>query len=442
MPNFYKPKKKSDLIGKKCNVVIEQLDINCDGVARVDGKPLFVPFALPGEKVLVKISEQKSKYARATLLNVIESSKQRVDATCQHYQHCGGCQLQHLSEHEQLVVKKQKVSQLFQRNADIADLPWQSPIQSRAWHYRRKARLGVQYNKKNGAVVGFRRASTNVLMPIKECPILFGVEKGYLSSLSQLVNNELRHNLIGHIDLILLDSCCPIVTFRVLKTLTDGEINAIRAWSEGNLSIVYSQNNQGDIQDLFAQNALLEYEIDTNVRIRFSPKDFIQVNAQVNESMVQLALSWLACDKSDHVLDLFSGLGNFSLPLAKRVSQVYGVEGVDSMVNKAAFNAKLNGIENCSFFQADLNDKWPSLPWNSEKINKALIDPARAGAFEAIKQLLGLAPAVVVYVSCDPATLARDAKVMVDAGYKIEKIALVDMFSQTKHIETMVLFSR
>jgi 23S rRNA (uracil1939-C5)-methyltransferase len=186
----------------------------------------------------------------------------------------------------------------------------------------------------------------------------------------------------------------------------------------------------------------LSYVLEDEINIHFSNTDFIQVNQQVNLRMITQALDWLKPEANDQILDLFCGLGNFSLPLAKRVAKVVGVEGVQLMVNKAQANAQLNNIDNCQFYQADLNSQWLSNSWAKNNFTKVLLDPARAGAEQAVEQITQLNVATILYVSCDPTTLAIDSQHLLEKGYSIVKIGLIDMFSQTKHVETMVLFQR
>jgi len=186
----------------------------------------------------------------------------------------------------------------------------------------------------------------------------------------------------------------------------------------------------------------LHYPLINNIEIDFEVQHFIQVNHDVNVKMVQQAITWLSLNCDDIVLDLFCGLGNFSLPIAKNVAHLVGIEGVQLMVDQADKNAKKNNINNCSFYQADLNSEWGEVSWAALKFNKVLLDPARAGAYEAVQQITKMNIAEILYVSCDPATLAKDSEYLIGQGYQIEKIALMEMFSQTKHIETMVLFSR
>ncbi|MCW8833033.1 MAG: 23S rRNA (uracil(1939)-C(5))-methyltransferase RlmD, partial [Colwellia sp.] len=204
--------------------------------------------------------------------------------------------------------------------------------------------------------------------------------------------------------------------------------------------VIFDLGN-GQKEHLSAEQSL-RYTLANNIAITFTDDDFIQVNQEVNEAMVAQALDWLALEPSDQVLDLFCGLGNFSLPIAKKVDKVIGVEGVQAMVDKAKANAINNQLDNCQFYQADLNSHWLEQPWAKSQYTKVLLDPARAGAEQAVLQLATLAIPSVLYVSCDPATLARDSKLLLAQGYRIVKIGVIDMFSHTKHVETMVLFSK
>lgn len=203
-----------------------------------------------------------------------------------------------------------------------------------------------------------------------------------------------------------------------------------------------NRDKQTNILTTDRSNSELSYMLEDDMHIHFSNTDFIQVNQQVNMAMIEQALTWLKPDSKDQVLDLFCGLGNFSLPLAKKVAKVIGVEGVQSMVDKALANAKMNKIDNCQFYQADLNSEWLLNTWAKNNFTKVLLDPARAGAEQAVKQIAKLNIATVLYVSCDPTTLAIDSQILLEKGYSIVKIGLIDMFSQTKHVETMVLFQR
>lgn len=455
MVNFFKASPKTQKLGKQCNIKISRLDFNGCGVGTYQQKSIFIDGTLPGETVVAKIIEQKNKYARGKLLEVLSTSEHRVKAACQHFLSCGGCDLQHLQFKEQLSFKQQKVVELFQRqsitknNAESSvqenpklssqnTLPWHEPIISQAWHYRRKARIGVQYNKSGQPTIGFRQRASNQLVAIKKCPVLVEPFDDLFKPLNELLGKLSGVNPIGHLEVISTTSKTIIVRQLVQMSAQDKALWL--AFSEQYHCQIMI--DEGKSISALSQCESLSYQIDDDINLTFNADDFIQVNHDVNTEMVTQALDWLALEPQDNVLDLFCGLGNFSLPLSKRVSNVIGVEGVDKMVSQARQNALDNNLTNCQFYQADLNSDWQSFSWANETFNKVLIDPARAGAYKAIEQLVKLNIPKLLYVSCDPSTLAKDSALLLSYGYNIEKISLIDMFSQTKHIETMVLFVR
>jgi 23S rRNA (uracil1939-C5)-methyltransferase len=468
MVNYFKPavKAKSPAINQRATVTIDKLDMNGEGVARWNNKPLFVTAALPKEVVDVKVTEQRNKFARAKLISIKKRSDLRVEPQCHHFAQCGGCDLQMLSSSAQLDFKKQKVTELFSRSlhahyhkeqSTALVLPWQPPINSAAWHYRRKARIGVQFNKKAQATIGFRQKSTNQLVAIKSCSVLVEPFNTIFSKLNNVLAQLTVKAAIGHIEVIEADNIVKAVPLQISeKKLAVLIIRQLKAMSldDKTLWLSYAEKYNWHIlvDDGHQQQPLnktkadakpaFTYTLDDDTTIYFSANDFIQINHQVNKTMVNQALTWLNVSPSDHILDLFCGLGNFSLSLAKHCASVVGVEGVQVMVDKAASNAKVNGINNCQFFQADLNSPWKPKLWaNSKVFDKVVLDPARAGAEQAVYQIAALNIPTVLYISCDSATLARDSAVLLSKGYTLDKISLMDMFPQTKHVETMVLFT-
>ena len=471
MANFFQVSNKKSVKAqekKKLTVNIERLDSNGCGVAFYQSKPVFIHGSLPNENVDIKIVEQKHKYALAKLLTINKPSQHRVTAKCQHFTLCGGCDIQHLEYSQQLDFKKNKIISLFSRagivDNIVAELPWENPIVSSPWEYRRKARIGVQFDKNAQATIGFRQKSTNQLVAVKSCPVLVEPATDIFPLLKTLINKLSVKKAIGHIEVIspedLDDNELATVdihnTNKPLKKLTliIRQIRAInehdhqlwQEYAENNCWDIYFQTNGNNTKRITKSSlelaSSLHYRLVNDIQINFSSTDFIQINQQVNVAMVEQALDWLSPQKNDTILDLFCGLGNFSLPLAQQAKQVIGVEGVQSMVDKASANAKCNHIDNCHFYQADLNSEWLSNTWAQHEFSKVLLDPARAGAEFAVKQVAELNITTILYVSCDPTTLARDCQILISKGYKIERIGLIDMFSQTKHVETMVLFSR
>ncbi|MCJ8296546.1 MAG: 23S rRNA (uracil(1939)-C(5))-methyltransferase RlmD [Colwellia sp.] len=467
MANFFKVKIKEKTFNQQLTVSVEKLDINGVGVGRWQNKPIFIAGALPNEVVEAKVIEQKSKYARAKLISIAKQSKNRVEPQCQHFGVCGGCDLQMLAIDEQLIFKQIKVGDLFSRFFSVQgitkkfvdkDLPWQAPIKSSPWHYRRKARIGVQFDKKSHATIGFRQKSTNQLAAIKSCPVLVEPLNVIFPLLKKLVAQLTVQSAIGHIEVIQADiiETNPaeqrqsdnhvVLVIRQLKVMNEADIKLWQSYARQYCwhVIIDDGNKQLPLTGIKEGSSLvLSYELADKSKIYFASSDFIQINHQVNNAMISQALAWLNLLPSDNVLDLFCGLGNFSLALAKHAELVVGVEGVQVMVDKASHNARVNGIDNCQFYQADLNSNWLLESWAKDQVfDKVLLDPARAGAEQAVSQIAELKIPSVLYVSCDPATLARDSAILVSQGYTLDKISLMDMFSQTKHVETMVLFTQ
>ncbi len=456
MANFFKPSTKTQSTGKLISVEITRLDPNGCGVAIHQKKPIFIENTLVGEKVNAKIVKLKSKYSKANVSEILTSSPHRVEPKCSHFKQCGGCNIQHLNYSQHLPFKQQKVTDLFARNNMKGLLPWAESITGKQWHYRRKARIGVQYNKLGEPIVGFRQKKSNTLINIKSCPVLTESISDIFFELKNILKQLTLSQSVGHIEVI--DTQCITIVIRQLIPLTDHDAQLWLNIAEKLQWQVYIDDGKSvvpltPIAPLYYQLQLAKHhssktsETQSNhhslrydVTIQFEPKDFIQINHEINEKMIVQALQWLALKQSDIVLDLFCGLGNFSLPIAQNVEKVIGVEGMQSMVDKAIYNANTNGINNALFYQADLNNDWGSEPWVKLKYSKLLLDPARAGAYEALLQSIKLSIPTILYVSCDPVTLAKDSQLLQQNGYKIEKITIMDMFVHTKHIETMVLF--
>jgi 23S rRNA (uracil1939-C5)-methyltransferase len=438
MANFFKAAPKKQQLGQEVNVNVTRLDFNGCGVGLYNKKPIFIDGALPEELIQVKVVEQKNKYSRGKIVNILTSSKQRVEANCQHFLACGGCDLQHLSPTAQLTFKQQKVTELFARNNHVKQLPWQMPLVSKTWHYRRKARIGVQYNKAGQATIGFRQRGSNQLINIKKCPVLVEPLTTLFVPLKKLLSQLSGKNAVGHIEVIATKKVTLVV--RQLVKLSQQDQQHWQTFSENFCCEILFDNGENISPLLENMPLTLQYELTDNIVISFTSDNFIQVNHDINKQMINQALGWLNITKQDCILDLFCGLGNFSLPMAKKAAQVIGIEGVDAMVSRAQENAQQNGLDNCEFYQADLNSNWQNEAWSKNKYTKLLLDPARAGAYQALHQLATLNIEKVLYVSCDPASLAKDSELLLAQGYRIEKMSLMDMFSHTKHIETMVLF--
>jgi len=424
------------------NIKVEKLDHRGRGLAHFQNKPLFIDGALAGELLEVQIVESKKRYSKAKIKKIIKASELRITAACPHYQECGGCHLQHLNQDAQIEIKSDGLLSLFKRFAKQVPQQLENPITDSAWAYRRTARFGLQFDKKNKKLqMGFRRAQTNDLIDQKVCPVLLPALEGLIVPLKNLLNSLECKRDLGHVELLHADQGA-VILLRHMKTLSSPDLKLIEAFSEQQKVNFFAQAASNQSVCL-AGEAQLSYRLpEWDCTLSFTPTDFLQVNSNINEKMVSQALQWLALEKTDSVLDLFCGLGNFTLPIARQVESVVGIEGVQKMVDRATENAQLNNLHNAKFYQADLSGAdIIRQEWAKQSFNKVLLDPARAGALDCLDFIAQKKPSHILYVSCDPLTLARDSQVLLDKGYKLDKLGLLDMFPQTAHMESMALFT-
>jgi len=423
------------------DVKVEKLDHRGRGLAYFQGKPLFIDGALSGELLDVQIIETKKRYSKANIKTIIKASELRITAACPHYQECGGCDLQHLPQTAQIQIKSDGLISLFKRFANQAPQKLEAPITDQAWAYRRTARLGLQFDKKTKQLkMGFRRARSNDLIDQKVCPVLLPELECLIPSLKVLLNSLQCRADLGHVELLYADQGA-VVLLRHMKTLTASDLKLISTFAEQQKLNFFAQASP-NLCVCLAGEENLSYQLpEWDCVLHFRPTDFLQVNANINQKMVAQALQWLALEKTDQVLDLFCGLGNFTLPIARHAASVVGVEGVQKMVDRACANAALNKQDNAQFYQADLSaENLTQQEWAKQRFNKVLLDPARAGAGDCLAFITEKKPSHIVYVSCDPLTLARDSQVLLDKGYQLDKLGLLDMFPQTGHMESMALF--
>ena len=444
---FGRPKKSKPKITDQL-LSIESLSIEGRGVARSQGKTLFVDGALPGEQVTAKITQDHKSYAQAQLVEITTPSEQRIDAACEHYNHCGGCQLQHLSAQGQLEHKQQAVLSLLQHNAKTTPKTVELALQSPAYHYRRSARIGVNQLSQSGvAIVGFRRANSAKLLQVSNCKILpenmLNLFDELRNSLDQIDNAK----SITHVEFLQGDNSGAL-TFRCKAQLKNAAkkqlLSLLDNLSRDSLAIQGYLRYDNETVALAQYSEPLSYQIN-DLQLTFKSGDFLQVNAQVNQQMINRALDWLSVNEQDKILDCFSGLGNFSLPLATKAGQVVGVEGSERMVERAAFNAALNGLDNCQFYSSNLSDNIQDQDWTDHTFNKLVLDPPRSGASELIEHIFQSPMAKqlthILYVACDPSSLARDTKLLNENGFEMSKFCVMDMFPNTTHIESMALFT-
>ncbi|MBD1575152.1 MULTISPECIES: 23S rRNA (uracil(1939)-C(5))-methyltransferase RlmD [Vibrio] len=446
MANFYQTKKPQASRAQHQLVTIERLDHQGAGIAYQNKKPIFVEGTLPSERVLVQMVEEKSKFSKAKLIKVEQASTQRIDAFCPHYQECGGCNLQHLSHDDQIAHKAQSLTQLMTKFAGKAlknsmenqgELPLAAPIIANDTGYRRRARISLMFDIKTQSLqFGFRQKSSKNIVNVTDCPVLEPQLNALLPSIKALLDTLEQPRKLGHVEVV-FDGTNKAMLLRHTAALTAQEHQSLVDFAKHNALTLYLSPNQGEL-DCVVGEALVCQE--TGSKIAFLPNDFIQVNQNVNQAMVEQAVDWLGLTSQDRVLDLFSGLGNFSFSMAKQAEHVVGIEGVEAMVQRATENAKLNNIENVEFYQADLEQDLLQAPWAKKQFNKVLLDPARAGASGIIERIASLGAQAVVYVSCNPATLARDSQNLLNQGYELHKLGMLDMFPHTSHLESMALF--
>lgn len=449
MAQFFKEKaNKSKQLSSKLSLSVTQLDHLGAGMALHQGKVVFIPGALPGEQVSVQLTDQKKNFAKAKLLKVQSPSLARVKPACPHYDACGGCDLQHLDIATQLQHKQDSLNDLMLKmsgGAAIIDAQvLAAPLTDAAWHYRRRARLATFFNKNDKSLkLGFRAASSNEIVPIEQCPVLAGSLSELISPFSRLLGRLKAKASLGHLELTQADNGTYAV-LRITKVLPAQDLAALSAFATQRAIHLLLQDEHGVLQDVTQDSdshrvELPEYALQGQVSCQFTPGNFVQVNGKVNELMVAQAVKWLAPKPGERILDLFCGVGNFSLSLAKAGAEVIGVEGVVDMVTQARDNASRNKLPNLTFYHGDLSADLSQEKWLG-KIDKLLLDPARAGAFESLQWLKKMQPKQVVYVSCNPASLARDSSVLLSQGYALKQLGLIDMFPQTHHIEAMALF--
>lgn len=426
---------------EQLQLTIESVDHKGMGVARHNGQVIFVEGALPEEVCEVSVTDTKHRFKQASVKRVLNPSSLRESPFCPHFTSCGGCQTQHASPGAMLELKQQAVNELITRKGLLETLPWQAPLQGEARSYRRKTRLAVDARDKNNVRVGFRQKHSKSVIHLEECEILDTDLQGLLRPTQELLASLNTPSAVGHINLSKGENLNQ-VCLRITKTLGQQDKEKFTHFAEQHNCQLVLEHNSGELEALSRKDEEIVYCPQEGIDIHFEANDFIQVNDVINQKMVNQAMDWLALEADDQVLDLFCGVGNFSLPLATRCKQVIGVEGVSKMVQRATDNAQRNGIQNAQFVVADLNDPKPLSGTNIADINKILLDPAREGASGTISLLKSIAASHILYVSCNPSTFVRDAEHILQQEFRLEKIGLMDMFPNTAHTELMALFVR
>jgi len=427
--------------------IIESLSHEGRGITHHPGKIVFIDNALPDERVKYRLNRKHRHYNEGITTEVLSASKERVEPPCPHATICGGCSLQHLAEDAQIAFRQKTVAELLARTGKVVPLRFRDPLKGPTLGYRRKARLGVRYvKKKQKLLVGFREKQSNFLADIQSCAVLDPRIGQHIMTLAETIRRMKTFDSIPQIEVAAGDDSVALV-FRHLVPLPEEDLGLLKALGDaGHFEIWLQGGGPETIQKLYPEDnknwlhyALPAYALE----MRFHPADFTQVNQSINLQMIDLAIELLDIHTNDHVLDLFCGLGNFTLPIARRAKAVTGVEGSQDMVKRARENAALNGLENTRFFAENLTAPDPQSRWLAGVYNSVLLDPPRTGAIELLPHLAKLAPDRIVYVSCNPATLARDAGILVHQyGYILTEAGIMDMFPHTSHVETIALFEK
>ncbi|MEC5320813.1 23S rRNA (uracil(1939)-C(5))-methyltransferase RlmD [Brenneria populi subsp. brevivirga] len=437
MAQFYSPNRRVTT-RQIITVAVDSLDPFGQGVARHQGKTIFVAGALPGEQAEVQLTDEKRQFAHAKLKRLLTRSPQRVAPRCPHFNVCGGCQQQHADIALQQRSKSSALSHLMARETGVS-APAGDPICGPAYAYRRRARLALYYQaKQRRLLMGYRQAGSHDLVDVRACPILRPELEALLAPLRDCLGSLQAVRRLGHVELVLADNG-PLLVLRHLDPLSAADRRALCDFAQRHAVSVYLAEDAQSLSRLHGVEPV--YRI-AGLTLAFSPRDFIQVNDAVNQQMVGQALAWLDVQPEERILDLFCGMGNFTLPLAQRAASVVGVEGVAALVEKGRENARRNALENVTFFHQNLEDDVTRQPWAAQGFDKILLDPARAGAAGVMAQIVRLSPRRVVYVSCNPTTLARDSKILLEAGYRLANVTMLDMFPHTGHLESMALFLR
>jgi 23S rRNA (uracil1939-C5)-methyltransferase len=429
--------------------VVADLTHEAEGVIRdseAGGKVVFVAGALPGERVSFRRRSFHKSHDEAELIEVLEASPSRVAPRCAHFGVCGGCALQHLEPGAQLAAKQKELAQNLARIGNLEPAQWLPPLLGPHWNYRRRARLSSRFvAKKDRSLVGFREKQGKYVADVRQCEVLAEPVGALVGPLADLLTGMERRASIPQIEVALSDGE-GVLVFRVLDPLPESDLEKLRAFEKSHaLRILLQPGGLATIAPLTQGPVDLHYRLDDfDVRLDFGPSDFVQVNATINQAMVARAIELLEVGPGDRVLDLYCGLGNFTLPLARRAAAVVGVEGEAGLIARARANASLNGISNAEFVVADLSQP-PDLaiPWLRGGFDKVLLDPPRVGAAEVLSAVAHLAPRRVVYISCHTGSLARDLGVLThQLGFRLRAAGVLDMFPHTTHVESIAVLDR
>ena len=415
-------------------VEITALSHDGRGIARLGSKAMFIEDALPGETVRFRILKRRREFDEAQVTEVLQASPGRVEARCRHYGVCGACALQHMAPDAQIIAKQQTLLDNLERIGGIRPDEVAPPLRGPVWGYRRRARFSAHRNSNGKVAVGFKERHRHRVTDIWQCHVLDPRIGGIMDKLSELLSALSVADKVPQVE-VAIGEGAAVLSLRVLSAPSEADMSLIMAFGHEH---GFHMQLQGEGDD-----AELHYRLpESGVDIAFRTADFIQVNGEMNRALVDMAVTTLDPGHDDDVLDLFSGLGNFTLPLARKARSVTGVESGAGLVDRARLNAERNGITNVSFEQANLFDEKQHGGWAKKRYAGILLDPPRAGAREVIALFPRFEARRIVYVSCHPATLARDAKLLAEQGWRLVRVGALDMFPHTAHVESMAVFDR
>ena len=432
-------------LGKKLSCEIIDLANDGRGIGRVNGKAYFIEGALPGEEVQFSAVKEKRNFGEGRISKALIQSDYRRDPKCKYFSRCGGCSLQHLDHNNQITIKnRQLLSSLA--HAGFSPLRTLDPLTGLGWKYRRRARLAVQRNKIGQFIIGFRQSGSKRIEAVEKCLVLDDSLDQILSHLPMILQDVPHSIKIIEIELVAAENASA-VAITASKPLTTDVANRIIKnlyMIHASIQLWWRGLSESHFSCLSDASASLFYSIDNRLKIYFEPGQFIQVNREVNDLMIKKMIQLLSLESKGTIVDLFCGSGNLSLPLAEYFDHVVGVEGVRSLVNKAIENARDNVVTNCKFVVADLSnaDSLNGITEMVDQIDVIVLDPPRDGAMAIMPWVANAGAKMVLYISCHPSTMIRDAKILKSAGYRMSDVGILDMFPHTAHVESISLFIR
>jgi 23S rRNA (uracil1939-C5)-methyltransferase len=439
-------------LGEITEALVESIDQEGRGVAHVEGKAIFIDGALPGEKVTYQSHRIKESFEVAKVVEILTKSDLRVEPKCVHFGLCGGCKLQHLDGDAQVAAKQKLLEDDFKHIGKVTPLEMMEPLNGPSFGYRHKARMSAKFvHKKERALVGFNEKGTRFVADMNSCEVLVPEVSALIEPLQLMIAKLSIREKLPQIELAVGephgDSDHPVIVLiiRIMEALSDEDEVIFKAFADEHNIQIWTQTKGPDTIKPFwpLEGDQLQYSLpEFDLVYPFKPNEFTQVNPEINRMMISRAMALLSPQAGEEVADFFCGIGNFTLPIAKSGANVLGLEGLSNLVDRANEGAALNGVTNATFGVSDLFTMTEESLTALGKKDKWLVDPSRDGAYELVQAINSdNAPKVIVYVSCNPATLARDAGVLVnEKGYQLSKAGVINMFPHTAHIESIALF--